>query len=757
MPVVRITPPTQTVLNGTIAELVCDTTAGTPPFLFSRFLSSTDITVGVTSNTTTSTLLVDTAMMQTWSRSYTCRVTLDQPLPANQLSGTDVGTLLTDFPPVVSVNDVTGVASERIEIVCRVLSDPPPASNQVVVVLSSGMVVGPFSISSASGTPRTTIFSFQIQTADPALHAGPAVCRTRVTLDSGTEEVNGSFNIAFLVVMPVVRITPPTQTVLNGTIAELVCDTTAGTPPFLFSWFLSSTEITVGVTSNTTTSTLLVDTAMMQTRSRSYTCRVTLDQPLPANQLSATDVGTLLTDFPPVVSVNDVTGVAGERIEIVCRIRSDPPPASNQVVVVLSSGMVVGPFLVSAFSGPPRTTIFSFQIQTADPALHAGPAVCRTRVTLDSGTEEVNSSFNIAGLVVMPLVRITPPTQTVLNGTIAELVCDTTAGTPPFLFSWFLSSTEITVGVTSNATTSTLLVDTAMMQTRSRSYTCRVTLDQPLPANQLSGTDVGTLLTDFPPVVSVNDVTGVAGERIEIVCRIRSDPPPASNQVVVVLSSGMVVGPFSISVVSGAPPTTTFRFQIQTADPALHAGPAVCRTRVTLDSRTVEVNGSFNIAVDVLLLDGSGTVFRTMYRENQLAPTILSLQHSATLVGESAACQTSIELTASSGTLDDVAFEKIFPTKAVMSPNIMKTFLPRQLVYTSTDGMPISTEDILTIVQNTEYANTRDEISMADRVVLWELRDCESNVIATAETFIGIERVNDNPPVVIFNISPGIV
>ena len=49
---------------------------------------------------------------------------------------------------------------------------------------------------------------------------------------------------------------------------------------------------------------------------------------------------------------------------------------------------------------------------------------------------------------------------------------------------------------------------------------------------------------------------------------------------------------------------------------------------------------------DVLLLDGSGTVFRTMYRENQLAPTILSLQHSATLVGESAACQTSIELTA---------------------------------------------------------------------------------------------------------------
>ena len=97
---------------------------------------------------------------------------------------------------------------------------------------------------------------------------------------------------------------------------------------------------------------------------------------------------------------------------------------------------------------------------------------------------------------VMPVVRITPPTQTVLNGTIAELVCDTTAGTPPFLFSWFLFSTEITVGVTSNATTSTLLVDTAMMQTRSRSYTCRVTLDQPLPANQLSGMDVGTLLTD---------------------------------------------------------------------------------------------------------------------------------------------------------------------------------------------------------------------------------------------------------------------
>ena len=109
-------------------------------------------------------------------------------------------------PPVVSVNDVTGVAGERIEIVCRVLSDPPPTATQGVLVLSSGMVVGPISISFGSGTPRTTIFTFQILTANPALHAGPAVCRTRVTLDSGTEEVNGSFNIAVLVGEPLLKL-----------------------------------------------------------------------------------------------------------------------------------------------------------------------------------------------------------------------------------------------------------------------------------------------------------------------------------------------------------------------------------------------------------------------------------------------------------------------------------------------------------------------------------------------------------------------
>eukprot|EP00117_Sycon_ciliatum_P030857 scpid88690/ scgid24246/ len=62
---------------------------------------------------------------------------------------------------------------------------------------------------------------------------------------------------------------------------------------------------------------------------------------------------------------------------------------------------------------------------------------------------QLSLSANLV-IIFMPVVQITPATQTVLNGSIAELVCNTTAGTPPFLFTWLLSSTEVTVGVTSN-------------------------------------------------------------------------------------------------------------------------------------------------------------------------------------------------------------------------------------------------------------------------------------------------------------------
>ncbi|XP_065198211.1 hemicentin-1-like, partial [Sycon ciliatum] len=331
-----------------------------------------------------------------------------------------------------------------------------------------------------------------------------------------------------IIFMPVVQITPATQTVLNGSIAELVCNTTAGTPPFLFTWLLSSTEVTVGVTSNATASTLLVDTAMMQSRSRTYTCRVTLDQPLLANRLSETGVGTLLTDFPPVVSVNDVTRVAGERIDILCRVRGDPPPASVDVAVVLRSGMVVESFLFSLEAGSPRTAVINFEIPMADPAVHAGPAVCRTRVALSSGLEEVNGSFNIA-VLVPPVAAVTPLTQTVNETQQAVFTCEATAGTPPFTFAWdsgSIPATEYAIAQLS-PTMSTLTIAAAFVTAHAGSYMCTVALNQTAANLQRSSSAAGSLVVQVPPVIAeFNAVTTDITLMPTLMCVIRAEPQP---------------------------------------------------------------------------------------------------------------------------------------------------------------------------------------------------------------------------------------
>ncbi|XP_065193831.1 mucin-like protein [Sycon ciliatum] len=180
-------------------------------------------------------------------------------------------------------------------------------------------------------------------------------------------------------------------------------------------------------------------------------------------------------------------------------------------------------------------------------------------------------------------------------------------------------------------------------------------------------------------------------------------------------------------------------------------GSFECQCLAGFNGDGMNCQGSLN-------LNGFNNTFRTEFMENQPVPTILSLQHAAALVGQSAACQVSITLAALSGDLDDPTQEKIFPTKAISATNIDKIFSARQLIYNSTDGGAISTEDLLTIVQNSEYIDTAMEPAIAVRQVMWELRECGTlDVIATATTFIDIVRINDNPPVIQFDITGGIV
>ena len=78
-----------------------------------------------------------------------------------------------------------------------------------------------------------------------------------------------------------------------------------------------------------------------------------------------------------------------------------------------------------------------------------------------------------------------PPVSTIASNTLridetqtAEFVCSTTEGTPPFIFQWFTSAGQITIGIYSNSTVSVLRIPNAMLGTHDVTYSCNVTLDQ---------------------------------------------------------------------------------------------------------------------------------------------------------------------------------------------------------------------------------------------------------------------------------------